>query len=57
MFPVMSRDKIDESEWDREVQKRIKEYPKFDYEYEKSVIRKPYTEPEEAFVPLCQKCK
>lgn len=49
MFPVMSRDKIDESEWGREIQKRIKEYPKFDYEYEKSVIRKPYTEPEEAF--------
>ncbi|MCM1247224.1 MAG: 1-acyl-sn-glycerol-3-phosphate acyltransferase [Lachnoclostridium sp.] len=43
MFPVVSRDMIDEGEWDREIQKRIKEYPKFDYEYEKSIIRKPYT--------------
>ena len=40
MFPVISRTEIDEQEWEREVRKRIMEYPKLNYEYEKSCIRK-----------------
>lgn len=32
-----------------EVRKRLAAYPKLNYEYEISVIRKPYTDPEEAF--------
>lgn len=47
-FPVMKRASID-VDWKQEVRKRLAAYPKLDYAYEKSVIRKPYTEPEEAF--------
>lgn len=50
-FPVMKRESINMG-WDREVRGRLDAYPKLDYEYEKSVIRKIYTEPEEAFAFL-----
>jgi len=36
-------------EWEAEVQKRFAEYPKLDYEYEKSVVRKEYDTAEEVF--------
>lgn len=39
-FPVVSRTSVDQKEWEREVRKRIAEYPKLDYEYEKSCVRK-----------------
>ena len=39
IFPVVKRAKQSEMEFEEMVQKRIKEYPKLDVEYEKSVIR------------------
>lgn len=50
-FSVMERVSID-VDWNSEIRKRPDAYPKLDYEYEKSVIRKIYTEPEEAFAFL-----
>lgn len=38
LFPMTSRQELDESEWEREKQRRLAEYPKLDYDYEKSVI-------------------
>lgn len=39
MFPTISRNMVNSEEWEREVSRRIAEYPKLDYEYEKSVVR------------------
>ena len=39
-------------EWNAEVQKRLAEYPKLDYEYETSVIRKEYDTADEVFAHL-----
>lgn len=50
-FPIMKRGAIN-VDWNLEVRKRLAAYPKLDYEYETSVMRKPYTEPEEAFAFL-----
>lgn len=42
MFPIQSRESIDLEEWKREVQRRLEEYPRLDYEYEKSCVLKIY---------------
>lgn len=41
-----------DKEWNAEVQKRLAEYPKLDYEYETSVIRKEYDTADEVFAHL-----
>lgn len=38
-LPRYKRSDIESDEWDKEIEKRLKEYPKLEYEYEKSVIR------------------
>lgn len=38
MYPSMSRGEFDGTEWEEEKCRRISEYPKLDYEYERSVI-------------------
>jgi len=38
-FPVIHRADDMKDEWDREVLRRVKEYPKLDYEYEMSCVR------------------
>lgn len=38
-LPHYKRSDIKPDEWDKEIEKRLKEYPKLKYEYEKSVIR------------------
>lgn len=38
MLPIASRENIKEDEWIQEVEKRLAEYPYFDYEYEKSCM-------------------
>lgn len=38
LFPIVSRRKICEDEWEQEVRRRLAEYPKLDYEYEKSCV-------------------
>lgn len=50
-FPIIKHGSND-VDWNLEVRKRLAAYPKLNYEYEKSIIRKPYTEPEEAFAFL-----
>lgn len=39
-FPMEKRSEIDLKEWDREKEKRLKEYPKLNYKYEMSCIRR-----------------
>lgn len=39
MFPRVLRKEIGETEWEKEKEQRLAEYPKLDYEYEKSIIR------------------
>ncbi|MBE5965282.1 MAG: 1-acyl-sn-glycerol-3-phosphate acyltransferase [Lachnospira sp.] len=39
-FPVIHRENGMKEEWDKEVLRRVTEYPKLDYEYEMSCIRK-----------------
>lgn len=39
-FPMVSRSSLDMDEWEQEVQRRIAAYPKLDYEYEKSCVRR-----------------
>ena len=39
-FPKEKRSEIDMKEWDREKEKRLKEYPKLNYRYEMSCIRR-----------------
>lgn len=39
-FPVVKRNYILSANWEQEVKRRIAEYPKLDYEYEKSCIRR-----------------
>lgn len=38
-FPINSRKELDMMEWKREKQRRLAEYPKLDYQYEKSCVR------------------
>ena len=38
-FPVEKRENISADEWKQERERRLKEYPKLDWEYEKSFIR------------------
>jgi len=38
MFPKRKREEIDGTEWEKEKCRRLAEYPKLDYEYERSVI-------------------
>lgn len=38
-FPIVHRDTISDDEWNKEVQRRLLEYTKLDYEYEMSCIR------------------
>lgn len=38
-FPVISRECVNRGDWSIEVKKRIAEYPRLNYEYEKSCIR------------------
>lgn len=40
MFPKVSRVDIDENEWNKEIERRLMEYPCLDYEYEKSCVLK-----------------
>jgi hypothetical protein len=37
-FPIEHRAEFSGNEWEEEMQKRIAEYPKLDYEYEKRCI-------------------
>lgn len=39
LFPVEHRNDIENDYWDKEIFRRLKEYKKFDYEYEMSCIR------------------
>lgn len=39
MFPIMQRREFDGTEWEKEKCRRLAEYPKLDYVYEKSFIR------------------
>lgn len=39
LFPVISRVEICEEEWEQEVQRRLAEYPRLNYEYEQSCMR------------------
>ena len=39
MFPVEKREEIDMEEWNKEVRRRVEEYPRLDYEYEMSCRR------------------
>ena len=39
-FPVVKRNYMLSANWEQEVKRRIAEYPKLDYEYEKSCIRR-----------------
>lgn len=50
-FPIVKRATF-MLDWKQEVKRRIEAYSKLDYEYEKTVIRKLYTEPEEVFAFL-----
>lgn len=35
---IVTRAEIDSEMWNREKKRRLQEYPKLDYEYEKSVV-------------------
>ena len=37
-LPFVTRAEIDSEMWNREKKRRLQEYPKLDYEYEKSVV-------------------
>lgn len=50
-FPTVRRETLD-VDWEQEVKKRLAAYPKLDYQYERSVIRKPYTEPRQVIHDL-----
>ena len=39
MFSSVSRATVASDEWEREVIRRVAEYPKLDYEYEMSFVR------------------
>lgn len=49
---ILERPKIDIEELRREHLKPLEEYPELDYEYEQSIIFKPYPTPEEVFGPI-----
>ncbi len=38
IFPSLLRKELDDTEWEKEMYRRLAEYPKLDYEYERSVI-------------------
>lgn len=49
---IAKRDEINLEEQRANIQTTIEEYPKLDYEYEKSVVFKPYISSEEVFEPV-----
>lgn len=49
-----ARESVSEEAWNACVTGIVKAYPRLDIEYEKSVIRKTHTAPEEAFAHLSQ---
>lgn len=49
-----ARESVSEEAWNARVTGIVKAYPRLDIEYEKSVIRKTHTAPEEAFAHLSQ---
>lgn len=43
LFLLEYRANVGKQEWDCEIQRRIAEYPKLDYTYEKSCVREEYS--------------